>query len=92
MFKQKIEKGIKFLDQNYPDWLDKIDVSELNLNDCHQCVMGQLLGNYIFARKKHGINTLHKLGFNITDRYPNHLQLTKEWKETIKNKKQNQLQ
>ena len=90
MFKQNIQKGIKFLDKKYPNWLDKIDVSELDLNKCNQCIMGQLVGHYLTAVREYGNIKMERFGFtvDITNHQPQDLnQLTKEWREAIKNKK-----
>lgn len=91
MFEQNIQKGVEFLDQNYPNWLDKVDVSELDLSDCHQCIMGQLFGHYIKGKRKYGGEKMKKFGFSVeigllSDKQFE--QLTEEWKQAIKHKKQ----
>jgi hypothetical protein len=41
-----VHSGATWLDSNHPDWVTKIDLSKLNMNDCHNCVIGQAVGDY----------------------------------------------
>jgi hypothetical protein len=39
-------RGAKFLDKRAPGWYDRIDLTRLDMNDVHKCVLGQLEGYY----------------------------------------------
>lgn len=41
-----VHSGAIWLDNNYPDWVNKIDLSKLNMNNCTNCVIGQAVGDY----------------------------------------------
>lgn len=97
MFEKQIAKGVKFLDENVPNWLKKISVKKLNMQDGDFCVLGQLFkkkndrwttGYSIAARKFTQISNIRdrdELGFTINN--SNHSKqfplLTKEWADTI---------
>jgi len=42
----RVQKGIDYLNKNYPDWLDQINIDRLDLNDPFDCILGQLFGNF----------------------------------------------
>ena len=39
---KRVRAGVEWLDKNYPGWLDKVEVNELELEDSCKCVLGQL--------------------------------------------------
>lgn len=39
---ERVARGAEWLDRKYPGWVDAIDVSILDVSDCHQCVLGQV--------------------------------------------------
>ena len=39
-------KGAVWLDQNYPEWVNTVDLGELNMLSCYRCVIGQVVGDY----------------------------------------------
>jgi hypothetical protein len=43
---ERVAKGMKLLDENVPNWTDKIDLETLELAYCGRCVIGQLFGGY----------------------------------------------
>lgn len=44
MFEKQIDAGAKFLDNAHAGWESKISVETLNLSNCTDCVLGQLVG------------------------------------------------
>jgi len=91
MFEKEIEKGVIWLNKNYPGWESKIDVDELDMESAYCCVLGQL-GNYKeLTDKLHenntnqfecgfslfpGIGSIQNFRYKFDD-------LTKEWKDKI---------
>ena len=57
------------LDVTDPDWFSKIRVNELDLEDCYECVLGQLYDNYHHACKVIGMSEKLAVvrGFNVQD-------------------------
>jgi len=45
-FEKEVRAGAQFLDEQRPGWELKLNVGELDLNSCSQCVIGQLYGEY----------------------------------------------
>ena len=43
---KRVIRGVKFLDEHYPGWLQEIDVDRLNLEHYSNCVLGQLYGDF----------------------------------------------
>ena len=48
--------GAAMLDRVTPGWHERIDLAELNLGDCHDCILGQLYGWYITGRDTLGLD------------------------------------
>lgn len=44
----KVQKGVKLLDEVCPDWGETVQSvnSDLRMNDCRNCMLGHLYGNY----------------------------------------------
>lgn len=42
IFRKQIEAGAKLLDEKRPEWVDLIDLSDLDLGDTCNCVIGQV--------------------------------------------------
>jgi len=42
MFEKQIESGVAFLNENFSDWLGKINLEELNMTDGKCCILGQV--------------------------------------------------
>ena len=47
---QRVDRGVKYLDEKIPNWLEIINLETLKLDDCNFCVMGQLVG---WAQENH---------------------------------------
>jgi len=80
---EKVQKGIAWLDENYPDWRDKMDWSEFSLWNTHCCVIGQLYGDYFVEVSEDGrlsYGQALELGFDAF--YSNNMSiLHNTWKE-----------
>ena len=92
MFEKEIENGVEFLNKVYPDWLSKIDLEKLNMDQPSNCILGQLYGNFYVARDILDMydNDTNKMGFTvpIVLCYDEHDiekwdTLTKEWANKI---------
>ena len=44
--KTRIARGIALLDEKKPGWCNTIDLARLDIDDGHQCVLGQVFGTY----------------------------------------------
>lgn len=42
--------GAAWLDEHVPDWIDRVDVAELKLNDSSACVLGQVAGSIQYGQ------------------------------------------
>lgn len=49
MFEAEIAEGVKFLDANHPGWELELDLGKLKMQDCHECVLGQIVCEYNMA-------------------------------------------
>lgn len=43
---ERVAAGAAFLDENVPDWHERIKPEALSLVSCDACVLGQLFGHY----------------------------------------------
>lgn len=53
-----VKRGIKFLDENVPDWHDRVDVQKLDLGSCQECILGQLYGSFDDGYRELGLSTI----------------------------------
>jgi len=92
VFEKEIEKGVEFLNKVYPDWLSKIDLEKLNMDQPSNCILGQLYGNFYVAQNILDMSDKNydKMGFTVPivlyyDEHDNEKwdTLAKEWKEKI---------
>ncbi len=83
--REKIEtramRGAEFLDRVMPGWYREVNLTKLRMQHCHDCVLGQLVGDYAVRRRRLGDDWIaaayrtiegngqweHELGFSITD-------------------------
>jgi hypothetical protein len=49
---ERVARGAAWLDEKYPQWFTKIDLSILDLGDCTQCVLGQVYTGVIPAAEQ----------------------------------------
>lgn len=47
--RKRARAGFAWLEENHPELLDRVDPQRLNVDDCKLCVLGQALGDYIYA-------------------------------------------
>lgn len=73
MFEKQIEAGVEFLNEKFPDWLDKINFEELNMTDITYCILGQVrpgevvAGFYSIKREyKLSWTELEEMGFSVS--------------------------
>ena len=91
-----VDRGIALLDKHGPkDWRKKIDCDLLNLESCHNCVLGQLFGDYgdglltLQTRVNYGSHTVIDIygaayGFSTVYSYE---ELTSQWRTVLGCKK-----
>ena len=48
--------GARFLDGKLPGWAGRIDLEQLDMSNCHRCILGQLAGRYDDALDDFGIS------------------------------------
>lgn len=41
----RVERGVSWLDAHVPDWIDKVEVIELQMADPCRCILGQVFGD-----------------------------------------------
>ena len=85
MFKTVLKRGFKFLDKNKPGWEKEINLRELNMKNCCNCILGQLYdGNYYRGNRLLGLTDWDEImGFYTPSSRGNRL-LTTEAKELIR--------
>lgn len=49
---ERVARGAAWLDEKYPQWFDKIDLSTLDLSRCTECVLGQVYTGVIPAAEQ----------------------------------------
>lgn len=52
--KLAVKKGAVWLDQAYPGWASTISLYDLDMSECQDCIIGQVIGdfNYIISSDK----------------------------------------
>lgn len=83
---ERVAQGVAWLDENAPDWLSRIDLAELQLGSCCDCVIGQTFGCYASDHPL-DYDKAAGLGFN-TARYggagsEDLAHLNEEWRRVI---------
>lgn len=89
---KRVDAGAVWLDKNFPDWLQKIDLKHLRLDSSCSCVLGQVFGDYSQAPLGKEIDydvEASMFGFEVMmgDGYIDHGDeyeaLTSEWRKLI---------
>ncbi|TDB90877.1 hypothetical protein E1264_03360 [Actinomadura sp. KC216] len=89
MFETEIKRGAAYLDRVDPEWVKKIDLDLLSINDPKDCVVGQVFGDFWeWMGYYTSWETVHEHGFAAEN--GDHPQLTKEWKEFIRERQSEQ--
>lgn len=47
----RVQRGAGLLDARRPDWFQQVNIGTLTLDDCTECVLGQLYGDEFKAQK-----------------------------------------
>lgn len=83
--KERVAAGVIWLDEHQPRWIDSIDVAGLDMGECHDCVLGQVYGNFVRAPIE---ATLHG-AFDLVGDEPiiRFRTLTREWRRVIRSLK-----
>lgn len=86
---QRVLDGAAFLDEHHPGWAAKIDVKKLCLQDCSQCVLGQVYGDYDDGLTELNIRTSPiNMGFNTSDGDADWDLLQRHWEREIRSRQQ----
>lgn len=43
----RVAHGVSLLDEKRPGWWQRIDLDDLDVNDCSECVIGQLFAGFV---------------------------------------------
>lgn len=85
-----VKRGAYWLDNNHPDWAQRIQLDELEMDDCAMCVVGQAIGDYSDAIAKAGNVQVYSLdamewsidhGFDIPDSVEDYSDTQKRYRE-----------
>jgi hypothetical protein len=70
LLRERVERGAEYLDEDWPDWPERIDLETLDLNGGDRCVLGQLFGGFREGREILGLSlaVTRVLGFNYEAR------------------------
>jgi hypothetical protein len=78
--KEKVANGVRWLDENHAGWKSKINISILNMEFTHKCILGQLFNGYREVEKILGRAFCEDHGFVIS--YEQR-ELTEEWLKVL---------
>ena len=93
-----VKHGANWLDENYPDWVEKINLYDLDMGDCQNCMIGQVVGDYNdIVRGDYGpqgktVEWAQEHGFEVNDFddmdsiYSEYVQLETVWSEEVRNR------
>lgn len=82
----EIKAGMDLLDEEFPGWREIINPEQLDMGDCHQCILGQLFGEYFTGKREMGLTGTEPEEFGFedwvggNDRYQ---WITAAWKEAL---------
>ena len=85
MYKNRVKKGIAWLNRKKPGWYKKIKITELQMYDTKTCICGQLFGSYSFVYAQ-GLAPGQTIdfGFNLAGTARNFDLLEKIWIQEIR--------
>lgn len=69
-----VKRGAYWLDENYPGWENRLELDTLFMNDCHLCVIGQVVGNYFETIAgeewaiEHGFDADEYYGYSVLEK------------------------
>jgi hypothetical protein len=79
-----VDAGAALLDERLPGWRDEIHPASLDLEQCEQCVLGQLFGEYERGRMLLGLSRSRAMGLGFTRRGTTWERLTAAWREVLR--------
>ncbi len=94
-YSEQIQRGVSFLNEKCPGWLQYVDLDKLDMMYGMSCVLGQVgvgigVGTYTFGACPHfklSAQQCIDLGFTVDEEedheYEDFRELTRSWKETI---------
>lgn len=44
VIRERVQRGVEWLNENHPEWLDKINLEKLDMGQTHTCIIGQVVG------------------------------------------------
>jgi hypothetical protein len=56
---EKVQRGAILLDRYYPEWVEAIDIADLYMNSCTECILGQCFGRYTPGLKALHLDDVH---------------------------------
>jgi len=77
--KEKVAKGVRWLNENHPNWKKEVDVSRLDMTEYDSCILGQMFDDYENAEKVLGRKFCEDYGFIDPDDWREAKELTQEW-------------
>lgn len=90
---ERVAAGAAWLDENVPDWVERIDLARLDVSDCVDCVLGQLFGGFSGApRELIGFDAYpERKGFDLDARLvyteAPYRRLTAQWRRVIEERR-----
>lgn len=79
----QVENGMALLDEAQPGWRELINLTTLDINTTHNCILGQVFGSYREGCRVLGIQAFSvkdSFGFTSAGGTENWQHLTEEWK------------
>lgn len=98
VYDERVERGAEWLDKNEKGWMEKIDLSLLDLREDDACICGQIdaSGSHAFYRyifnKELAAAQAHELGFILWNKDEgcnalDYAKLTTAWKRLIRERR-----
>jgi hypothetical protein len=90
---ERVQRGIELLDAKVPGWASRINLDNLQLSDCVECVLGQLFGRFSKGADELGLDycssKIRDHGFDAqpSDATGDFQRLQKEWVRRIQERK-----
>lgn len=90
---KRVASGMELLDEKIPGWTKKIELESLNIAFSHDCILGQLFGNYLRGLRhlslKEGDNFGFDSGEHASDEtiYITQSDLIEAWKNAIRKRR-----
>lgn len=79
--RDRVARGAAWLDEKYPDWFHKIDLSILNMADCTQCVLGQVYTGVIPPSEQGQV--LAQAIMAVTSGYPDSDEWAQDYRDEV---------